>query len=424
MLFTLDGCVPEINAMLNIADNDLQSDLPESTIVLKHCASGTALFQAADAGKLHSILKSCAHEEKFAIKEYIDDALIPEYMDGVYELLRKYRFKPGAQRQYYKFFANIENWLKIAFTDTTIRSSYANSVQWPWDLRKWMSKWVGADSLQPADFDKIIDILPKVIELTSLHGGVHRTAFQALFGEFIYEKHRDGLSEDAIMLLLTQEMKKPVEQRPFNQWGAWILTHPDFLQLRRIKAMEHINKQAEIVLNENDKKKLELLNARELDNQVKILYEMAANDIKLNTPEEQRKWKKPKKNIPFDKNKDVYQAAWKKYVQSEYAKILPTTLTALVNSLNPIFEAKYIEDAQDIEDTQDVGETEAVNDIEPQGNDASLSVHIGGSSSEGESPDLSPVILDELPEKSDAVDVKKVIGRPKTKKNKKKKGSK
>jgi hypothetical protein len=188
--------------------------------------------------------------------------------------------------------------------------------------------------------------------------------------------------------------------------------------------MEHINKQAEIVLNENDKKKLELLNARELDNQVKILYEMAANDIKLNTPEEQRKWKKPKKNIPFDKNKDVYQAAWKKYVQSEYAKILPTTLTALVNSLNPIFEAKYIEDAQDIEDTQDVGETEAVNDIEPQGNDASLSVHIGGSSSEGESPDLSPVILDELPEKSDAVDVKKVIGRPKTKKNKKKKGSK
>ena len=60
-----------------------------------------------------------------------------------------------------------------------------------------------------------------------------------IFDEFIYQTHDKALSKDARDLLLSEELKKPVCDRPLNQKGAQILNNKGFL-LERAEKMQAV----------------------------------------------------------------------------------------------------------------------------------------------------------------------------------------
>ena len=241
MVFTADGCGPELNAMLNcIQDENLISILPQNTRVYKHPASGTALYQAHDAERLHSNSKGDLKSNKDMLREDVDDDIIPPYSNLVYDILTANKFKPGAKRTYYKFLINLERILFKNFNVHNIRKSYATSVQYPWNLVRFIQRWSGAKNLKKEDYSLIADTLPNLIAIAIAQGGIEYEETMKLLGNFIKRVNEEGLSPAALAFLTKELLTKPVSKRPINQKGAWILTNPEFLAKRRQKELDKL----------------------------------------------------------------------------------------------------------------------------------------------------------------------------------------
>ena len=300
----------------------------------KHHAAGTPLWQANDAHKLHSGVKSFVKTYKDGIYVGLDDSRVPKYMSLIYNLLKHYKFTAAQQRTFYKLFQNMEYWLCLSFTRINIIKAYAMSVQWPWILYYFINKWAGKVGLTyPNDYEYIASKMPEIITVCLANGGAHRSFVMSIMGEFIYQKQHECLSDIARQFIYQSELTKPIEQRDLSQFPSWIISNPGFLQKRKEAEIAKLRMVEENLLIEEDRRMIQEELALEMSHKVAALYDIAQDDFDEGKLHEHGLWNN--KKYPF--KAEVYKAAWKHYVPHPRGQC-PTTILGCIKDLTETFE--------------------------------------------------------------------------------------
>ena len=123
IILTMDGCGPDLNAMVRYIDS-VHAHLPNLT-VLKLFALGTALWQAHDAGKSHPIYRKCMQDDYGVIMDN-QDALLPRNYKEIYQFLEDCKMPPSTLRTIWKHCINCEKWFDEAYSPSQLASAYAN----------------------------------------------------------------------------------------------------------------------------------------------------------------------------------------------------------------------------------------------------------------------------------------------------------
>jgi hypothetical protein len=117
---------------------------------------------------------------------------------------------------------------------------YIRSAQ-RFNLRAFLEHWSGFNTLKVDDFKFIEARFIDLVKIALCHGTIHPEFSSNIMGNFIYEKHMEDLSEVALKLLVAEEARKPVSERPVSSFGATILTNPghrDFMRQRMLNRIE------------------------------------------------------------------------------------------------------------------------------------------------------------------------------------------
>lgn len=228
--------------LLEIMDTDLTqniiSNMPINTKIMKHMSQSTMMFQAHDCCKLHSIFKSYLNNDQMALQENIDEDKLPSYMEYFEHLCVHHNVPPTSRRTFFQLVANFERLLDRAVVDADLELAYTRSGQGSFNLRNFLDHWSGRETLREEDFKLIEMVFPLLVDNARVHGTNHPEFVKTILGSFIYDKHVEALSSDALFILAEDELKKPTEERSVNQWGATILTNPGHLANMRQKALD------------------------------------------------------------------------------------------------------------------------------------------------------------------------------------------
>ena len=107
-----------------------------------------------------------------------------------------------------------------------LRNGYIDTSVGTFSLNALISQWAGCDILEESDYEFLEKHFPVMVDIAMVHGTIHPDFIESYCAKFIYEKHIDGLSDTAMSVLAEEELKKPLDARPVDQWGATILTNP------------------------------------------------------------------------------------------------------------------------------------------------------------------------------------------------------
>ena len=122
--------------------------------------------------------------------------------------------------------------------DADLEVAYTRAGQGSFNLRNFPDHWSGRETLKEEDYVFIDSVSPLLVDNARACGTNHPEFVKTVMGQFIYEKHVEALSSDALLLLAAEELKQPTENRPVNQWGATILTNAGHLANMRQKALD------------------------------------------------------------------------------------------------------------------------------------------------------------------------------------------
>ena len=218
----------------------LASALPAQCTVLKHAKQGTSFSQVHDAANCHKNFKALNKDDLKAIREGIDEGIVPSYMTLVDEILMLHKIEPKSRRTFFKFFANLVRNLDLSFSHKIMGPGYVRSAQ-HFNLRAFLEHWPAFGTLQEHDFIFIENRFKDLVDIAICQGTIHPEFSESIMGNFIYAKHMEGLSEMAMQLLVAEEARKPVSERPVNSFGATILTnegHKEFMRQRVLSRIE------------------------------------------------------------------------------------------------------------------------------------------------------------------------------------------
>lgn len=98
-------------------------------------------------------------------------------------------------------------------------------------------------------------------------------------GLFIYEKHIEALSDQAITVLAMEEMKKPLHLRNVVNWGSTVITNKGHLEQQRMIQLDKAKKDDEKLNADKEKQimndiaKVKAIEKREFNEAKRILKE-------------------------------------------------------------------------------------------------------------------------------------------------------
>ena len=302
MLKTMDGCGPDLNAIMKMIDqsyveeddeNDdddeevdeeikeaaeeeeeeedshlsfmkrdvlanamLVDKLPLNTHVLKHMSAGTMLKQAHDVAKSHGHTRKLVVPEN-SLMEGTDEDKLPQYMDAFWAILNQYKIPPESKRTFYWVAANLERHINTAFSQKQLLRGYLISGQGAFSLAEHLNHWPNAASLKEHDWDFIEDNFGFLVDIAKAQGTVFPEDANAIFGEFIYGIEAVILDSDAKDVLAADAIKKPVRDRPVNQWNTTVLTNPKHLENMQIRAAMKLQAKVDAI----ERKRLDAINA-------------------------------------------------------------------------------------------------------------------------------------------------------------------
>ena len=129
----------------------------------------------------------------------------------------------------------MERRIDSSFTPDAIKNACVISGQGMNCFRTFLEHWAGKCKLVEADFNFLEDNIHLIIEIVKVKGVCHESVAKQIFGQFVYGKHIEALSDLALKLLAMQEMAKPAEEGQVGNFVSCWINHPDFLNTEKEK---------------------------------------------------------------------------------------------------------------------------------------------------------------------------------------------
>jgi hypothetical protein len=95
------------------------------------------------------------------------------------------------------------------------------------------------------DFKFLEENIHILIKICKVKGVCHESVAKQIFGQFVYGKHVEALSDLALKVLAMQEMAKPAEEGQVGNYGACWINHPDFLETEQAKYEAQVHQEKE-----------------------------------------------------------------------------------------------------------------------------------------------------------------------------------
>lgn len=218
-------------------NTELPSMLPPFTDTKKHSSQGTGYSQAHDTAKSHGIVRKSSKDPQKTLKVGRDEGKVPSYLSYFFSLMKANKIPAKSQRTFGKFMTNLPQFLSEAFCPSVLQHGYDIAGQGVFDLRAFLAHWAADEVLTEDDFVFIEFVFPFLVDIARKQGTIHPSVRDVILGNFIYQKHIDNLSPEAIKVLAREEANKPEEERPVNTWGSVILTNPGHREEMRARAV-------------------------------------------------------------------------------------------------------------------------------------------------------------------------------------------
>lgn len=185
----------------------------------------------------HSMFRASNNDQSDSLMEDIHTGEVPIYMDYFQEIMIHLKIDPKSQRTFFWVVTNAERKLDNAFSVKILRSGYEKSGQGVCDFRTQLDHWPWSNMLTEEDFLIIERNFDSLLQISKSQGTIYPEVGNIILGDFIYEKHNEYLMPEALVLLINEEMKKPVRDRPENQAGTLIMTNPGHREDMQRKAI-------------------------------------------------------------------------------------------------------------------------------------------------------------------------------------------
>ena len=255
--------IEKLQTELNELMNKIPPLLPPFTSSGKTASQTTAFGQAHDLIKGgHNGMKAKCSNLDDSLMETKDEARLPIYMELFQALLDYHRIEPSSQRTYFWLVCNGERWMDECFRPSNVIKGYVAAGQGTNDLRTTLDKWPG--KLNEADFVFIESVYPRLVQVATAHGTIQPSYWKPIMGKFIYEKHVESLSDEAICVLTLEEIKKPIEERPRNEQDYIVLTNKGYQENQRQLILKKLEAE-EAKIEEAIQKKVQAENKKAKD---------------------------------------------------------------------------------------------------------------------------------------------------------------
>lgn len=214
-----DGAGPQIKV---INEYLIQKSTAEkwNILFIKYCAGCSMTQSPNDVGKMHSILKQYTSAPDFRYEDSTPDPVGPKWDD-----LKQFLFDKqdtASSTTYWKCLKHSRDFIHKAFQPKTIKSAFKGSGIHPFSPEYIMSKNPHFSSLQQADAEIIISMMPELKDYVIKKGYVTENEFKHLLEPY---PGIDNCEDRAGM-----ELNEMVTNR---QRGV-ILNHEKFLEMQEI----------------------------------------------------------------------------------------------------------------------------------------------------------------------------------------------
>ena len=159
IIFTLDGCWEQMNAVMKNLNKDF---LKNDCEAFKFAAASTMVQQPNDVGRMHCNMHAYYKSNKYLTEDYFR---IPKVMVPMKEILLHSGLDPASFRTYWKALASLPDCLVKSCAPEVVVDGFKKSGIWPIDNNAIMSGWSGWSKLQSTVAAAVLQEIPKLAAL-------------------------------------------------------------------------------------------------------------------------------------------------------------------------------------------------------------------------------------------------------------------